>query len=234
MDKSQLLRSWYFWVSLAAVVGTALFFVLLDSDIVKSLFDVAAVLDNAEALREKILATGSWAPLLFIALQIMQVLLSPLPGEATGLLGGYLFGVWEGFFLSTIGLAIGSWIAFAIGHFCGDLIGDRLRRTKTYARFNHLAVKNDFVIPFVLYLLPGFPKDILGYFLGLSRMPAPVFMFISAIGRIPGTMLLSVQGARVYERDFGQLALLLLLTLAICLPCYLFRGRFLHRYEDES
>lgn len=232
-EKLGVFGSWYFWFFLIGVASACLFVLFLNHDIFKSLFSIGKALDNAEMLRARILEQGKLAPFLFVALQVLQILVAPLPGEATGLLGGYLFGVWPGFVLSTIGLALGSWIAFAAGHFFGDLIGDRLKRTRAYKEFNTLAVKSDFIIPFILFLVPGFPKDILSYLLGLSRMPAPVFMFISAVGRIPGTILLTMQGAQVYERNFTHLVILALLTAAIGLPCYFFRGRMLSRYRRQ-
>ncbi len=170
----------------------------------------------------------------FVGLQMLQILFAPLPGEATGLLGGYLFGFWQGFLLSTVGLALGSWLAFVIGRFFGDLIGERLRRTEAYDQFDGLVHKGDYLIPFLLFLIPGFPKDLLSYTLGLSRMPLAVFMFISAVGRIPGTMLLSIQGANVYQRNFQQFVLVSLLALLFFGPTYYFRKRLLRHFDKEK
>ena len=222
---------WFIAVCLLAVAGL---FWLADSGIFHSFYSLRTVLDNGEVLRQKFLREGRLAPLLFVGLQMLQILFAPLPGEATGLLGGYLFGFWEGFVLSTIGLALGSWLAFAIGRFFGDLIGERLRRTEAYHQFDGVVHKGDFVIPFLLFLIPGFPKDILSYILGLSRMPLPVFMFISAVGRIPGTFLLSIQGANVYQRNFGQFVLVSLLALFIFGPTYYFRKRLLRRFQKRQ
>jgi len=196
------------------------------------LLDLRLVLANGELLRGKILSYGRLAPFLFVSMQILQILFAPLPGEATGVLGGYLFGIWPGFFLSSIGLALGSWLAFAIGRLFAGLIGPWLEKAKGYEQFNRIVKRNDFIIPFVLFLFPGFPKDMLSYLLGTSRMPLPVFMFISAIGRMPGTLLLSLNGAQLFEQKFSQLVLLLFFCAVIFVPCYYFRKRLLHRYEE--
>ena len=219
---------------LFVAAGTTAFFWLADLDTVRLLARVDALLDNGETLRAKVLDYGAAAPLVFIGLQVLQILLAPMPGEATGILGGYLFGLWPGFWYSTIGLALGSWIAFAIGRSFADLIGPRLQRMKGYEQFDRLVHRNDFVWPFVFFLLPGLPKDIFSYILGMSRMPLPVFLFISAVGRMPGTLLLSLNGAKVYERNFAELGLLLLLCAVIFVPCYLLRRRLLGRYHVEE
>ncbi|MEJ2033842.1 MAG: VTT domain-containing protein [Deltaproteobacteria bacterium] len=114
---------------------------------------------------------------------------------------------------------------FGISSLFGKAVQARLAHTSGYRRFNHLVAKGDFVIPFLLFLLPGFPKDSLSYLLGLSRMPWRVFLFIAAIGRIPGTLMLSLQGAQVFERDFFTLFLLLVGSLLFFLPFYLNRHR---------
>ncbi len=219
---------------LLVAAGTAVFFFLADLDTVRLLARMDALLDNGETLRAKVLGYGAAAPLVFIGLQVLQILFAPMPGEATGILGGYLFGVWPGFWYSTIGLALGSWLAFAIGRSFADLVGPRLQRMKGYERFDRLVHHNDFVWPFLFFLLPGLPKDVFSYILGMSRMPLPVFLFISAVGRMPGTLLLSLNGAKVYERNFAELGLLLLLCAVIFVPCYLLRRRLLGRYRVEE
>src|SRR5262249_60966552 len=76
---------------------------------------------------------GILAPLIFIGFQALQVIISPIPGEPVGLLGGYLFGVWGGFVYSLIGLTVGSLTCFAIGrwlgvHFVRKLVNPRAWR----------------------------------------------------------------------------------------------------------
>ncbi len=180
-------------------------------------------------LREEILAYGAMAPLLFIILQLLQVLFAPIPGEASGFLGGYLFGAWPGFLYSSIGLTLGSVLAFGIGRLLGDALITRFRKRQVYRKFNHIVRKSDFAIPFVLFLLPGFPKDALSYLLGLSSMPLRIFIFIACVARMPGTLMLSFQGAQVYQGNFLQLLVLLVSSAAVALPCIFYRKQILAR-----
>jgi uncharacterized membrane protein YdjX (TVP38/TMEM64 family) len=64
-------------------------------------------------LKVVIRSYGPYSPLVFILLQIIQVVVAPIPGEAIEFLGGYVFGVWAGMFYSMIGLILGSWFAFS-------------------------------------------------------------------------------------------------------------------------
>ncbi len=223
-----------FWILLAVLAITALLALFFrsawgDTLLYKALFHLEQVLDNGTSLRASILAHGPLAPLLFMILQVLQVVMAPVPGEASGFLGGYLFGAWPGFLFSSIGLTFGSATAFALGRIFGDAFKIRIKETVTYQKFNHLVYKSDFVIPFVLFLLPGFPKDILSYILGLSLMPFRAFLFIAAIARMPGTLMLSFQGAHVYEKDFSNLLILIIASLAVALPCIIFHKQIMTR-----
>ncbi|MGV1098157.1 TVP38/TMEM64 family protein [Thiovibrio sp. JS02] len=184
-------------------------------------------LNKGAELRAAILDQGILAPLVFIGLQILQVIIAPIPGEASGILGGYIFGALPGFVYSSLGLTLGSWLAFAVGRLLSDLIRRRLEQAKIYQQFNHLIAKGDFIIPFVLFLFPGFPKDSLSYLLGMSHMPLPVFLFITAVGRMPGTLMLSFQGAEVYQGNFLRLAVLLLVSALVAIPCAVYRKQIL-------
>jgi uncharacterized membrane protein YdjX (TVP38/TMEM64 family) len=223
---------------IVGVLGGALIYVYRHDELFyEILFHLKNSRVRGEELRAAILSYGFLAPLIFIGVQILQVILAPIPGEASGALGGYIFGGWLGFVYSTVGLSAGSWIAFAVGRLLSDLVRERLEHTKVYHKFNHLVSRGDFVIPFVLFIFPGFPKDSLSYMLGLSHMPLPVFLFVATVGRIPGTLLLSFQGAEVYHGNYLRLALLLLLAVAITLPCYLYRKNLLHylgRYSRRT
>jgi uncharacterized membrane protein YdjX (TVP38/TMEM64 family) len=212
---------------LAAVAGVILYTVTHDTLLYDTLFHIENAMQRGEVLREKILAHGPLAPLLYIVLQILQVILAPIPGEASGALGGYIFGGWAAFIYSTIGLSIGSWLAFVIGRLLSDLVRKQLERARIYQRFNHLVCKGDFVVPFVLFIIPGFPKDSLSYLLGLSHMPLPAFLFVAIVGRLPGTLLLSYQGADLQSGNYLRLGILLLIAVAVTLPCYLYRHRIL-------
>lgn len=226
---TRFLKSRITWLlAIAAVLTGALLYAYQHDGLrYEILFHLKNSMARGEELRAAVLSHGMLAPLFFIGMQILQVVLAPIPGEASGALGGYLFGGWLGSLYSTVGLTVGSWVAFAIGRLLSDLVRTRLEGTKIYHKFNHLVSRGDFVIPFILFLFPGFPKDSLSYMLGMSHMPLPVFLFIAAVGRIPGTILLSFQGAQVQEENYLRLTLLLLLAAAVSAPCYIYRRKLL-------
>jgi uncharacterized membrane protein YdjX (TVP38/TMEM64 family) len=141
---------------------------------------------------------GPWGFLGFIALQALQVVMAPIPGEATGLLGGFLYGPFIGVLLSTLGLTLGSFAAFALSRVFGRPFVERFVSKSTMERFDFLLHHKGAFLVFLLFLIPGFPKDYLCYMLGLGRLSTLEFIVIGGTGRLFGTVLLTLGG--VYLR----------------------------------
>jgi len=182
---------------------------------------------NNEAIAEYIKDFGPYGPVVFIAIQALQVVAAPFPGEATGFLGGYLFGTLPGLIYSMIGLTIGSCLGFTLGRCLGLPFVLRLMKPETYHKFDFLTRARGELMVFLLFLIPGFPKDILCYILGVSPLPFGMFFLLSTVGRIPGTWLLSIQGTQVRGHQYVSLFVLLSLVAVTLLVLYLYRDRVL-------
>jgi uncharacterized membrane protein YdjX (TVP38/TMEM64 family) len=222
------------WLSLAFFVALCvLLWVYWDA--ICRLTDCAwQLLQNKEAFRRRIQAYGPWAPVVFLIFQIFQVLVSPIPGELVGAAGGYVFGWLPSLIYSTIGLSIGSWINFFLARVLGKGFVERLIPPQYLAKIAFLMERQGVIASFIFFVIPGFPKDYLCYALGLSPMSWRIFMVVSSVGRIPGTLLLSLQGTMVYREDYWSFFWLGLLSLVFIVPVYLWRERIyqlLYRLE---
>ncbi|PTL35175.1 TVP38/TMEM64 family protein [Candidatus Methylomirabilis limnetica] len=178
---------------------------------------------NEQVLARYVEQAGPWGPLVFIGLQALQVIVSPIPGEATGIIGGYLFGTRAGLIYSTIGLTIGSCLAFGLGRWLGHHFARRFVTPKTYEMFFFLTRTQGKLITFLLFLIPGFPKDVLCYILGASPLSFGAFFLLTTVGRIPGTWLLSMQGRQVRTAHYGSLFAFVFFLSIACLLLYLYR-----------
>jgi len=177
------------------------------------------------------------APLAFMGLQILQVALAPIPGEVSGLVGGYVFGTMLGFLYSSIGLTAGSLVNFFIARILGRRYVRKWIRPSYLERFDAMAKRQGALVFFWLFVIPGFPKDILCLFLGLTNLSGKAFILMTAIGRMPGTLMLSLQGAQVFQRDYTTLTLLIVISLAFAIPAYVWRERiygWLERLNDSD
>ena len=107
---------------------------------------------------EQLRALGWLAPVAFILLQASQVVISPIPGEATGFLGGYLFGLTLGFVYSNIGLTLGTMAAFWIGRWLGAPVVARYVTNHVARPFGFIVGAEGAILAFVIYLIPGFRR----------------------------------------------------------------------------
>jgi len=173
------------------------------------------------------------APVIFIGLQALQVVISPIPGELTGILGGYLFGQWVGLLYSTIGLTLGSVVAFAVGRWLGARYVRKLVSADIWHKMGFIVEAEGAILCFIIFLMPGLPKDVTCYLFGLSPMPFWVFAVVTTLGRIPSTWVLSAQGARTASGDYLQVVLLTAIVVAVALPLYYYRNRLVEWFRGK-
>ena len=192
------------------------------------------VLTDQEQFKEWIASYGAYAALVFVAAQFVQVVIFFIPGEVTQCAGGYLFGTWLGLVLSYLGITLGSLTAFALARLFEHSATDLLVARQTVRQFDHLIYgKSGFWPMFILFVIPGIPKDLLCYIAGLTPMPVVTFLVISAIGRFPGVFLSSLFGDGLAERDWTVVGLSTGIILGLVGLVYLLRApieRFRRQY----
>ncbi|MGV8057462.1 MAG: TVP38/TMEM64 family protein [Smithellaceae bacterium] len=171
---------------------------------------------------------------IFIALQIVQVVAAPIPGELTGFIGGYLYGPVLGTVYSTIGLTLGSWIAFALAHFFGMPLLEKVVKPSVVEKFDHFMEHQGILVSFFLFLIPGFPKDYLCYIMGMSRMPAATFLIVSAAGRLLGTIMLSITGSSARNGNYFILGCFVGAGIIIFITAYCCQDKLLDILKKKS
>lgn len=206
----------------AVVVGYCLWLILTDAPAYRF---IVRLYSDKHYLKTTLREWGVLAPVIFILLQALQVIISPIPGEATGFLGGFLFGEWGGFIYSTIGLTGGSLVAFAIGRWLGARFVRNMVSKQTWEKLGFIVEAEGAILCFIIYLIPGLPKDIVCYLFGISPMPMWVFALVSGIGRMPGTWILSAQGARTQAGAYIEVVAITAVAVAVALPLYYYRHR---------
>ncbi len=184
-----------------------------------------SILNDQCRFKEIVDSFGAYSPLAFILLQVTQVVVAPIPGAPVGFLGGFLFGVKWGFMYSMIGLTLGSWLAFRIAGIFERWFVKKFVSSKKLKKFDYLMGREGAIISFFLFLIPGFPKDALCYILGLTPMRSGIFIMISTIGRIPGTLIATLQGAKAYHHHYTIFFVLVGISALSALVFYV--------YEEE-
>ena len=155
---------------------------------------------NPERIQALVRGWGIWAPLGFIVLQVIQIVVAPLPGSVVALVAGYVFGLGKGLLLAMAGVVLGALAAFLLSR----AIGRRLLRLfvpeRTMDRFDQFVVRRGPFYVFLLLLVPNPIGDWLYYWPGLTALPLMLFMLFVLVARIPTNLLevfIGVQVARL-------------------------------------
>lgn len=186
-----------------------------------------ALFADAEALRAFVAQYGRWAPLVFVALQALQVVLAPIPGQLLAVVAGYLFGPWWGTVYNMLGITIGSTVAFGLARRFGRTYVDRIVHEDVLETFDAVGDEYARLTLFVLFLLPGLPDDALCFLGGLTRVPLWQLVAIAVVGRTPGFFLANVFGDFLGTGRFLSAAGLASVLLALSVLGYLFYDRVL-------
>lgn len=189
-----------------------------------------SVFSSAARVRETVEAAGSWGAALFVALQILQVVVFVIPGEIVQIAGGWLFGVLRGSALSIVGICAGSIVNFLVARVLGKRFVETLFGARALDRFEGInRTKRASVAFFLLFLIPGIPKDALCFAAGLSSMRPLAFLAVSMAGRLPGIVGSSVMGQAAYD---GRYILLVAVAAAASL-LFGFGAVFRERIHDR-
>jgi uncharacterized membrane protein YdjX (TVP38/TMEM64 family) len=180
------------------------------------------LLHDRQQLKGFIRSFGAYSPLAYILLQIIQVVVAPVPGGAIEFLGGYLFGVKAGFIYSMIGLFLGSWAAFSLARIFEKVAVEKFVSEETRKKFDYLVEHQGVILSFILFLIPGFPKDALCYILGLTPMQLGIFLIISTVGRVPGTLMATLQGGKAFEHQYYTFGILMGASFLVILIFYIY------------
>ncbi|NWF98476.1 MAG: TVP38/TMEM64 family protein [Nitrospirae bacterium] len=170
----------------------------------------------------------------FVLLQASQVIISPIPGEVTGFMGGFFFGTTPGIILSTIGLTIGSWIAFTLSRYLGRPFVERFVKKETLDRYDYLLHHKGAFLVFLLFLIPGFPKDYLCYILGLGHLSTREFLIISTVGRFLGTVLLTLGGDYIRHHQYYRFSILLGIAIIFILFSLAYKDKIEKLFKKYS
>ncbi|HLD87140.1 MAG TPA: TVP38/TMEM64 family protein [Candidatus Nanoarchaeia archaeon] len=184
-------------------------------------------------LKEFVIGYGSLAPLVFILIQALQVLIAPIPGQVLTFASGFIFGAVNGIAFSIVGVMIGSIIAFSLAKRFGRPFVERAIDRETLKRFDGMMQRKGPIALFLIYLLPALPDDALCFIAGLTRMRIGQFAFIAFIGRLPGFIVLGMAGDGVADGHLLFTFILFSVFMAISFFIYLYRD-YVHRVIKKS
>lgn len=172
------------------------------------------IFTNAQRIKKYILSYGKYSVIAFFVMQILQVVAFFIPGEVVQIAGGYIFGTFYGGIISVAGITAGSGAAFFIANKLGKPFVEKLLRSKANGIKKFLKSESANYAIFLIYLIPGLPKDILAYLCGVSEVSGKSFMIYSTLGRLPAIFISAYFGAK-FNKDNKVMLIIIAVVMII-------------------
>ncbi|GFZ32525.1 TVP38/TMEM64 family protein [Clostridium zeae] len=230
---------------------TAISVIVLIAVFYKYLGDYVYIFTDIKKMKERILGYGPYSWLAFLGMQILQIVIFIIPGEIVQVAAGYIFGPWIGFALSILGAIIGSAITFILSRKLGKPFVQKLvsekdlwllkkiehfkeehkgkRDSSKSVEDKHKSLRR---IVWLLYLIPGIPKDVLGYICGISSLSLKEFLVISNLARAP-MLFVSIFFGHNLSLDKISILVVVLVVMTLILFIGVLKGKKLINREEN-
>ncbi|NLT95377.1 MAG: TVP38/TMEM64 family protein [Clostridia bacterium] len=182
-----------------------------------------------EEVRRIITGAGAMGPLIFILMQVLQVLIAPIPGQVMGLIGGYLFGPVLGVIYTITGATIGFTMIIILTRKLGRPFVERFVNKKLLDKFDRLTREKGKLVFFLIFLLPTFPDDVISFIAGLTIIRIRDLIIISFLGRLPGYIVLNLTGNGFTYENLSPVIVFVILLLIILAIAFWKRG-WIHEF----
>ncbi len=196
------------------------------------------LLSRPDDFRAFIKSYGAASALVYMLVQTLQVVVAVIPGEIAQVAGGYAFGTALGTLFSLVGIAVGTLGAFFLARLVGFGVVRALVPAKSLEKFEFLMNNPRFeVAMFVLFLVPGIPKDTLVYIAGLTPVTPWKFLLISLVARFPGIWGSAYIGAHLQQKEYLPVWIMSGLALVLFVVGLLTREKIiaaLHRLRHRD
>ena len=213
------------------LVGLGLFFVLM-AGVCVLIAPWISELSEPDGLRrvlEDVRNAGVGGVFILLAFQFLQIVVAFIPGEVVQIAAGMMYGPWIGALIVIVGAVISSAFIFAIVHKLGAPFVRAMIPEKWMNKLERFenSEKLD-VMVFILFLIPGLPKDVFTYLVPLTNMSMRNFVVLANVGRIPGVLISTLGADRLIEGDYGQSAILFGIAAVIGILAIWQHDRILH------
>lgn len=175
------------------------------------------VIHSPEGIREYIQHFAPYSHLVFFLLQLISVIVAPIPSNLTTVAGGLLFGCWSAFLITTTAVILGSALVFQLSRNLGQPFAQRFVSGKLWERYGDIIRKKRDVFLFLAFLFPFFPDDLLCIMAGLTEVPFRRFLLLVILGRPWGLLASAAVGSSVVTIPWWGMVLLGIGGLALFL-----------------
>ncbi|MDD2955596.1 MAG: VTT domain-containing protein [Oscillospiraceae bacterium] len=177
---------------------------------------------------------GVWGVFVMLGVQILQVVVAVFPGEPVEVLAGMIYGTWGGLLICLLGLLAGTAVIFFTVRRLGRSFVEKLFAKEKLQRLRFLQdTKKLELIIFLLFFIPGTPKDMLTYAAGLTPIRTRDFFLIATLARIPSVVSSTFAGGALARGEYWKMLLVFLFTGALGVLGIIYNNRLLDYLEKR-
>lgn len=193
------------------------------------------MLDEPGKFQDWIAQRGTLGPVIFFLMVALQVFVAVIPGEPFEIAAGYAFGGFWGTVICMAAIALGEVIVFCmIKKFGVRALELFVQPSKIDAMKNSRLASQPFGLMFLVFFIPGTPKDILTYFAGLTSMKLPQFIFMATIARFPSIVTSTVGGSALGNGNFKFAIIVFAVTAIVSIAGVIIYSRIKKSIETRK
>ena len=222
---------------LIKLVGLVVFIVLITAIVVAIWPTLSIVFEpgGVETLIELITSQGPLGVLILLGMQLLQIIVAFIPGEVVQIAAGMMYGPLWGSVVILVGCVLSSMVVYELVHKLGAPFVRSMVGEKQLLKFRQFELSGKFgVTVFILFLIPGFPKDVLIYIVPLSDMNLRTFLLLSTIGRTPGVIISTYAAAGLADGNIVTSVIIFVVAALIAIIVLLLRNRIIDAISRHS
>lgn len=222
---------------LIKLVGLVVFIVLITAIVVAIWPTLSIVFEpgGVETLIELITSQGPLGVLILLGMQLLQIIVAFIPGEVVQIAAGMMYGPLWGSVVILVGCILSSMVVYELVHKLGAPFVRSMVGEKQLLKFRQFELSGKFgVTVFILFLIPGFPKDVLTYIVPLSDMNLRTFLLLSTIGRTPGVIISTYAAAGLADGNIVTSVIIFVVAALIAIIVLLLRNRIIDAISRHS
>ncbi len=190
---------------------------------------------GVERVVQDVRNAGPGGVLILLGMQFLQVVVAFIPGEVVQVAAGMMYGPWGGAAVVLAGCIISSAFIFFIVHKLGAPFVRAMIPEKWMGKLEDFEETDKLdVMVFVLFLIPGLPKDVFTYLVPLTDMSMRNFLVLSTVGRIPGILMSTLAADGLMEGDIMRSVLLFLVAAGIAALAMVFHEKIMHAVAKKK
>lgn len=211
--------------------GLAAFFVLMAVACIGVAPWIAELTEpgGLERVVEDVRSAGIGGAFMLLGFQFLQIVVAFIPGEVVQIAAGMMYGPWIGALVVLVGCVVSSAFIFMVVHKLGAPFVRAMIPEKWMGKLEKFESSEKLdVMVFVLFLIPGLPKDVFTYLVPLTNMRMRNFLVLSNLGRISGVLISTFGANGLMEGDYMQSIVLFAVAAAIAVVALVLHEKILH------